>query len=386
MAKLGMRHRENFNELVGHLERDAVKLSLPNRMALLALNNKVFANGMEAHLDAQQHAQAPHQQVYIPPPPTGPMMQTGTSAAAPAVGPPSWMATAGGLSVGAAKLGAAGLGGLAHASMAGIGGLANASIAGIASANMLYQHHQAQQAAQTAIQDDDWASVGGYSDHMSIGDDAHALQMQIHAQHMADAAAVQERAAQELFKQTHQTNPFADGGGTLALMSTDTSSALAITQFAMESQRPAYPHDGSDLLNQSSPSSQWVQPTSTTLVPQFTTLESQSQDLGDGRGRHRSRSAGKSKRRRDPATDDTDYGNIADVPGNTTEEKMDYLKAQEKYGKGQQRRHTPYALTSGASSSGTNAAQRQAIATGAATGAATSMFPGIFGPPRALGP
>ena len=75
---------------------------------------------------------------------------------------------------------------------------------------------------------------------------------------------------------------------------------------------------------------------------------------------------------------------MKDVPGNTTEEKMDYLKAQEKYGKGQQRRHTPYALT-GASSSGTNAAQRQAIATGTATGA-PHMFSGIFGPPRALGP
>ena len=43
MAKVGMRHRESFNELVGNLSRDAVKITHPNRMALLAMNNKIFS-------------------------------------------------------------------------------------------------------------------------------------------------------------------------------------------------------------------------------------------------------------------------------------------------------------------------------------------------------
>ena len=64
-----MRHRESFNELVGNLSRDAVQLTHPNRMALLAMNNKIFSDGLENHLEAQQPTQNPTQQVYNPPPP-----------------------------------------------------------------------------------------------------------------------------------------------------------------------------------------------------------------------------------------------------------------------------------------------------------------------------
>ena len=352
-----MRHRENFNELIGHLERDAVHLSLPNRMALLALNNKVFANGMEAHLDAQQAAQAPQQPVYIPPPSTAPTMPTGTAAtsAAPADGPPSWMSTAGGLGIGAAKLGG-GLG-IGAAKMGGglLGGvLGGLSTAGAAGGKMMIQYAQAQQAAQTAIQDDDdpadWMSVAGGSEHMDL-EDAHALQMQIYAQHVADAEEARRRAAQAQFEETHQKNPFADDGQTHALMSADTSSAQAITQFALESQRLTHSHDGSDLLNTSSPSTQWLNPSAppptTALVPQSTTLEPQSQELGGGnsvpRGRSRPATERKAKRRRDPTTDNTDYKDMNDVPGDTPEEKMAYMKAQQKAGRGQLRRHTPFA-------------------------------------------
>ena len=69
MAKVGMRHRESFNEIVGNLSRDAVQLTHPNRMALLAMNNKIFSDGLENHLEQQQPTQNPTQQVYNPPPP-----------------------------------------------------------------------------------------------------------------------------------------------------------------------------------------------------------------------------------------------------------------------------------------------------------------------------
>ena len=94
MAKVGMRHRENFNEIVGNLSRDAVRLTHPDRMAILAMNNKIFSDGLENHLEAQQPTQNPTQQVYNPPPPqTAPYVPAGaaSSAAAPADGPPSWM-------------------------------------------------------------------------------------------------------------------------------------------------------------------------------------------------------------------------------------------------------------------------------------------------------
>ena len=94
MAKVGMRHRENFNEIVGNLSRDAVRLTHPDRMAILAMNNKIFSDGLENHLEAQQPTQNPTQQVYNPPPPqTAPYVPAAasSSAAAPADGPPSWM-------------------------------------------------------------------------------------------------------------------------------------------------------------------------------------------------------------------------------------------------------------------------------------------------------
>jgi hypothetical protein len=46
MAKFGMRHREIFKEIVGNLYRDAVQLMHPDRMAVLAMNNKIFSDGL----------------------------------------------------------------------------------------------------------------------------------------------------------------------------------------------------------------------------------------------------------------------------------------------------------------------------------------------------
>ena len=115
-----MRHRESFNEIIGNLSRDAVQLTHPNRMALLALNNKIFSNGMEDHLEAQQPTQNPTQQVYCRPPPqvapyvpitpSAPYAPIASSAAVD--GPPSWMQAVGGLGMGAARLGGNALGGV----------------------------------------------------------------------------------------------------------------------------------------------------------------------------------------------------------------------------------------------------------------------------------
>ena len=143
MAKVGMRHRESFNELVGNLSRDAVQLTHPNRMALLAMNNKIFSDGLENHLEAQQPTQNPTQQVYNPPPPqTAPYVPAGAaaSAAAPADGPPSWMQ--------------------AGARM-GLGALTGLAKTGVAAAKVIHASYQAQEAARqaaqaTAIMDDDF--------------------------------------------------------------------------------------------------------------------------------------------------------------------------------------------------------------------------------------
>ena len=72
MAKVGMSHREVFHEIVGNPSRDTVKLTHPNRMTLLAMNNKNFSNGMKAHFEAQQPTHNPLQQVYSGPPPLTP--------------------------------------------------------------------------------------------------------------------------------------------------------------------------------------------------------------------------------------------------------------------------------------------------------------------------
>ena len=119
MAKVGMRHRENFNDFFGNLSRDAVQLTHPDRMAILAMNNKIFSDGLENHLEQQQPTQNPMQQVYNPPPPqTAPYVPTGRAAAsssAAAEGPPSWMgagaAGLGRLGMGAASPGGHALGG-----------------------------------------------------------------------------------------------------------------------------------------------------------------------------------------------------------------------------------------------------------------------------------
>ena len=203
MAKVGMRHRENFNEILGNLSRDAVQLTHPNRMAILAMNNKNFSDGLENHLEAQQPTQNPTQQVYNPPPPqTAPYVPAGAaSSSAPADGPASWMEAE-------ARLGMGALTGLAKT--------------GVAAARTIHSTLQAQQAAQeaarqaqaTAIRDDDFdfsdagdfQSIAGASDSMAI-DDAHQLhdmRMQIHDQDMADAQAKKQRDAIAMVENTHQ--------------------------------------------------------------------------------------------------------------------------------------------------------------------------------------
>jgi hypothetical protein len=52
-----------------------------------------------------------------------------------------------------------------------------------------------------------------------------------------------------MIENTHQRNPFDDGGATLALMGRDTTaSAVQLMQFAIEDQRPTFQHDGLDLI------------------------------------------------------------------------------------------------------------------------------------------
>ena len=108
MATIGMSNRENLNEIVGNLSRDAVQLIHPNWMALLAMNNEIFSNGMEAHLEAQQPMQNPLQPVYNPPPPQKKGVRPwgpASSPSSPAFSPPSWIATAGGLGMATARIG-----------------------------------------------------------------------------------------------------------------------------------------------------------------------------------------------------------------------------------------------------------------------------------------
>ena len=254
MAKVGMRHRENFNQLVGHLSRDAVRLTHPNRMAILAMNNKIFSDGLENHLESQQPTQNPTQQVYNPPPPqTAPYVPAAAaaSAAAPADGPPSWMQ--------------------AGARM-GLGALTGLAKTGVAAAKVIHASYQAQEAARQAAQataimdddfDDDFLSVAGGSDSMAIEDAQHfhEMQMQNHARDIEEARARSQRDAIAMVEDTHQRNPFDDGGATLALMGRDTTaSAVQLMQFAIEDQRPTFQHDGLDLITPSFPSSAWMEP------------------------------------------------------------------------------------------------------------------------------
>ena len=227
-------------------------------MALLAMNNKIFSDGLENHLEQQQPTQNPTQQVYNPPPPqTAPYVPAGAaaSAAAPADGPPSWMQ--------------------AGARM-GLGALTGLAKTGVAAAKVIHASYQAQEAARqaaqaTAIRDDDFdfdlfsdgddfRSIAGGSDSMAIEDaqQFHEMQLRIHDQNMADAAAKRQRDAIAMVENTHQRNPFDDGGATLALMGRDTTaSAAQIMQFAIEDQRPTFQHDGLDLITPSS--SSWME-------------------------------------------------------------------------------------------------------------------------------
>jgi hypothetical protein len=237
MANVGMRHRENFNELVGNPSRDAVQLTHPNRMAILAMNNKIFSDGLENHLEAQQPTQNPTQQVYNPPPPqTAPYVPAGaapSSALADGIAPPpSWMQAGAGLGMGAASFGSSALTGLAQS--------------GVAVARTIHSTLQAQQAAQeaarqaqaTAIRDDDFdfgsdggdfRSIAGGSDSMAIegAQHFHEMQMRNHAQDVAEARAKNQRDAIAMIESTHQRNPFDDGGATLRLMGRDTTASAA---------------------------------------------------------------------------------------------------------------------------------------------------------------
>ena len=113
-------------------------------------------------------------------------------------------------------------------------------------------HMQAQEAARqaaqaTAIMDDDFdlfnlmvmifAQSQEAATSMAIEDaqQFHEMQLRIHAQDMADAAAKRQRDAIAMVENTHQRNPFDDGGATLALMNRGTTaSAPQIMQFAIE--------------------------------------------------------------------------------------------------------------------------------------------------------
>ena len=243
-----------MNSLETSLEMQ-YELTHPNRMAILAMNNKIFSDGLENHLEAQQPTQNPTQQVYNPPPPqTAPYVPAAAapSAAAPADGPPSWMQTG-------ARMGLGALTGLAKT--------------GVAAAKVIHASYQAQEAARAAqprrpqswtmILIDDFLSVAGGSDSMAIEDaqQFHEMQMQNHARDIEEARARSQRDAIAMVEDTHQRNPFDDGGATLALMGRDTTaSAVQLMQFAIEDQRPTFQHDGLDLITPSFPSSAWMEP------------------------------------------------------------------------------------------------------------------------------
>ena len=248
MAKVGMRHRENFNEIVGNLSRDAVKLTHPNRMAILAMNNKIFSDGLENHLEQQQPTQNPTQQVYNPPPPqVAPYVpnvpqRAPIEASAAADGPPAWMG-----------LGVTGLSRAANLGGNALGGMISGLVqSGTAVARTVQSSLQAQEAARqarqaahaTALMDHDFdfdlqsdggdfqsfaggggdfQSVAGDSDFASIQDaqQYHEMQLRMHAQDMQDAEAKRKRDEIQMIQNVHPGNPFADGGVTFALMARD---------------------------------------------------------------------------------------------------------------------------------------------------------------------
>ena len=274
-----MRHRENFNEIIGNLSRDAVQLTHPNRMALLAMNNKIFASGLEDHLEAQQPTQNPTQQVYNRPPPqvapyipnAPPPQRPPIEASAAADGPPAWMG-----------LGVTGLSRAANLGGNALGGMISGLVqSGTAVARTVHSSLQAQEAARqarqaaqaTALMDvgfdfdlqsevGDFHSVAGGSDFASIQDaqQYHEMQLRMHAQDMQDAEVKRKRDEIQMIQNVHPGNPFADGGATFALMARDTSSSAELIHSVIESQRIMYPFDGSDLTRPALPSSSTMPP------------------------------------------------------------------------------------------------------------------------------
>ena len=74
---------------------------------------------------------------------------------------------------------------------------------------------------------------------------------------LQDAEEQRKRYEIKMIQDRHQANPFDDGGATLELLTQNTSSAAELMQFAIQSQYPSYPYDGSDLA---SPPPPQVQP------------------------------------------------------------------------------------------------------------------------------
>ena len=274
----------------------------------------------------------------------------------------------------------------------GLGALTGLAKTGVAAAKVIHASYQAQEAAQeaarlaqaTAIREDDFdlesdggdfLSVAGGSDSIAIEDaqQFHEMRMQTHARDMAEARARSQRDAIAMVEDTHQRNPFDDGGATLALMGRDTTaSAVQLMQFAIEDTRPTFQHDGLDLITPAFPSSAWMEPPipssglmelpvptslppfsidsapvkrarvdSQAIVPysrgvrtkksKAVTKVTQSEpppgaDAGaGGTGRSKRNTSGVAST---PAADRRRYKTIGQVPGRTPEEKLDYLLKQ----------------------------------------------------------
>ena len=261
-------------------------------------------------------------------------------------------------------------------------------------------HIQAQEAARqaaraTAIRDDDFdfqsdggdfRSIAGGSDSMAIEDaqQFHEMRMQNHARDMAEARARSQRDAIAMVEDTHQRNPFDDGGATLALMGRDTTaSAAQLMQFAIEDQRPTFQHDGLDLITPSFPSSGWMElPIPTSPPPALFDFKGQTSDekldemiakhIAEKQARKAARDAAKTTKVRskygtttypaEPETGDkrtkpqfstdqsrpkktktappaeqdtTQYRKPRKVPGRTSDEKIEHLLRQRVAGVGQ---------------------------------------------------
>ena len=212
----------------------------------------------------------------------------------------------------------------------------------------------------------------------------HEMRMQNHARDMAEAKARSQRDAIAMVENTHQRNPFDDGGATLALMGRDTTaSAAQIMQFAIEDQRPTFQHDGMDLITPSFPSSGWMElPIPTSPPPALFDFKGQTSDekldemiakhIAEKQARKAARDAAKTTKVRskygtttypaEPETGDkrtkpqfstdqsrpkktktappaeqdtTQYRKPRKVPGRTSDEKIEHLLRQRVAGVGQ---------------------------------------------------